>query len=165
MGRRAITQIEIDEALVWNTNLLGNGLEVINGVSIETDRDLLLQLRGVWVLSGVGEIVFFAHRAPLRIELGFPGRSFPRRDDSDNTTFVSVAVTNNQEPQRRTQTKQNQAFLIFGMVGVVNQLGTLIEECGLRFLEAHTVLLKIGRGLSFVPVKGQCAHAKSVVTM
>lgn len=97
MRRCAITQIEIDEALVWDTNLLGNRLEVIDGIPIKTDRYLLLQLRGVWVLSGVGEIVFFAHRTPLQIEFGFPGRSFPCGDDSDNTTFASVAVTNNQE--------------------------------------------------------------------
>ena len=98
MRRCAVTQIEIDETLVWNANLLGNGLEVINGVPIETDRDLLLQLRGIWVLSGAGEIVFFAHRTPLRIKLGFSGRSFPGGDDSDDATFVAVAVTNNQKP-------------------------------------------------------------------
>ena len=39
--RRAIPEIQVNETLVWNSDLLGYAFEIANGVFIQTDRDLL----------------------------------------------------------------------------------------------------------------------------
>lgn len=39
-----VTQIQVDEALIGNADLLGNVLEVADGVFIQSNRDLLLEL-------------------------------------------------------------------------------------------------------------------------
>src|SRR5262249_31911565 len=61
---RAVAQVEIDEALVGDAHLLGDAFEVRDSVLVQPNGDLLLQLRGVGVLSGLGEVVFLAHAAP-----------------------------------------------------------------------------------------------------
>jgi hypothetical protein len=49
VGRCTISQVKVDEALIRNAHILGNGLEVIDALLIQTDRDLLLELRSVGV--------------------------------------------------------------------------------------------------------------------
>jgi hypothetical protein len=61
----AVTQIEIDQALVGDAHLVRDRLEIVDGVTVQPDGDLLLELRSVGVLLGLGEIVFFAHVAPV----------------------------------------------------------------------------------------------------
>jgi len=51
IGRRTISQVKIDEALIRNADALRNRLEVIDALFVQTDRDLLLELRGVGVLG------------------------------------------------------------------------------------------------------------------
>ena len=63
-SRRAIPQVQVDQALVRNADLLRFCLEVVNGILVQPNRDLPRQLRRVGVLPGVGEIVFFSHGAP-----------------------------------------------------------------------------------------------------
>jgi hypothetical protein len=63
--RRAISQVKVDEALVWDANLLGNAFEVANRVFIQPNGDLLFQLGCVRVFARFGEIVFFSHCASL----------------------------------------------------------------------------------------------------
>lgn len=73
--RRTVPQVQVDEALVRDAHFLGDRLEIRDRLFVETDGDLLLQLRCVWVLPRSGEVVLFAHVVtPLRIGLGFLGR-------------------------------------------------------------------------------------------
>lgn len=65
MLSRTVTQIKIDQALVRDANILGDRLEVVDGVTVEPDGDLLLELRRAGVLLGPGEIVLLAHGAPV----------------------------------------------------------------------------------------------------
>jgi hypothetical protein len=58
----AIPQVEVDQALVWNSDLLGDRLEVVNRILIQANSDLLFELRSIGILLGFGKIVFFAHR-------------------------------------------------------------------------------------------------------
>ena len=51
IGRRTISQVKIDEALIRNADALRNRLEVIDALFVQTDRYLLLELRGVGVLG------------------------------------------------------------------------------------------------------------------
>lgn len=65
MPCNAVTKIKIDQALVRDTNVLGDRLEVVDGVTVEPNGDLPLGLRRVGVLLGFGEIVLLAHGAPV----------------------------------------------------------------------------------------------------
>src|SRR5690606_39137243 len=58
---RAITQVQIDEALVRNADRFGKRFEVVDRFFVQTDRDLLLLPGSVGVLAGGGEIVFLTH--------------------------------------------------------------------------------------------------------
>ena len=44
IGRCAISQVKIDEALIRNAHTLRNRLEVIDALFVQTDRDLFLEL-------------------------------------------------------------------------------------------------------------------------
>lgn len=89
----AVSQVEVDEALVWNAYVFRNCLEVRDGLFVEPNGDLLLELCCVWVLPRSGEVVFFSHVAPLWIRLGFLGRRFARGDDANDLAFAPIAVT------------------------------------------------------------------------
>ena len=65
MFRRAVTQIEINQALIRNANFVRDRFEVVDGVTVQSDGDLLLELRSVGVLPSVGEVIFFSHVAPV----------------------------------------------------------------------------------------------------
>ena len=65
---KAISQIEVDEALVWHAGFDGHALEILDHVLGEPYCDGLLQLRRIRVLAGLelGEIVFrFTSLFPL----------------------------------------------------------------------------------------------------
>jgi hypothetical protein len=74
-------------------------------------------------------------------------------------------VANKKQPQCAAQAKKHKAFFIFRVIGIVDQLGALIDEDGLGFVEAHAVLLGVRSGFAFVPLKAKCAHAGSVTTL
>jgi len=74
-------------------------------------------------------------------------------------------VTDKQQPQRAAQAKKHKAFFIFRVIGIVDQLGALIDEDRLGFFEAHAVLLGVRCGFAFIPLKAKCAHVESVTTL
>lgn len=94
--RRTVAQVQVDEALVRNTNLLGERLEVVDRFLIQADGDLLLQLGSIGILPGGGEVIFLAHETPSRVSLPFPGGRLAGRDDSDRSIVTPVAMANNQ---------------------------------------------------------------------
>lgn len=65
----------------------------------------------------------------------------------------------------KTQTEQNETFLVFGMIRIVDEFGVFIVKNGLRFFEAHAMLFKIQHRLAPIPLESQFAHGVNVVTM
>jgi len=84
---RTVPQVQIDETLIRNANVFRNGLEVRDGLFIEPNGDLLLELRCIGILSCSGEVVLFAHVAPLRIEPGFLGCCLASRDEANDVAY------------------------------------------------------------------------------
>ena len=67
---RAIPQIQIDQALVSDAYFFRDRLEVSDGVLVQANGDLLLQLRSVGILAGLGEvIVLCGWGSPSRVGL------------------------------------------------------------------------------------------------
>ena len=60
MFSRTVAQIKVDQALVGDANILRDRLEVVDGIAIEPDSDLLLELRSVGILLCLGEIILLA---------------------------------------------------------------------------------------------------------
>lgn len=63
---RAVSEVQVDKALVRNARFLGHPFEVGDRTLVEADRHRLLELRGIGVLPGVAEIVVFAHAVTYR---------------------------------------------------------------------------------------------------
>jgi hypothetical protein len=55
----AVSQEQVDQVLIWHSQLGRHVLEVIYRRGIETDGDLTLELFGVGVLSGFGKSYSF----------------------------------------------------------------------------------------------------------
>ena len=96
----AVPQIQIDEALVRNADLLRDCLEVRDGLFVEPNGDLFLELCCVWVFPRSGEVVFFSHVAPLWIRFGFLGSRLARGNDANDVAFAPIAVTDKQQAKR-----------------------------------------------------------------
>jgi hypothetical protein len=45
------------------------------------------------------------------------------------------------------------------MIWVIEQTGAIVEKYSLRFLEGHTMFLKVGLGLTPIPGKFDIAHS------
>jgi hypothetical protein len=54
---------------------------------------------------------------------------------------------------------------VIGVIWIVNELGALVDEDGLGFLEAHAMFLEICGRLANVPLEAKCAHAHSITTL
>ena len=93
----AVPQVQIDQALIRNADLLRDCLEVRDGLFVEPNGDLLLELCCVWILPRSGEVVLFSHVVPLQIKLGFLGRRLASGDDANDVTFAPIAVTDKQQ--------------------------------------------------------------------
>jgi hypothetical protein len=100
MRRCAVSQVQIDEALVRNAYVFRDCLEVRDGLFVEPNGDLLLELRCVWVLPRSGKVVFFSHVVPLWIRFGFLGSRLARGNDANDVTFTPIAVTDKQQAKR-----------------------------------------------------------------
>lgn len=72
MRGSTVSQIQIDEALIGDADLFRERFEVVDGFLVQADRDLLLQLGSVRVLSGGGEVIFFAHDGTFTSRTWFP---------------------------------------------------------------------------------------------
>ena len=92
-----VTQIQIDKALVGNARILGDSLEVCDGLFIEPDGNLLFKPGCVGVFPRGGEVVFFAHVTPLWVRFGFCGNCLARGGDANDIAFAPVAVTDKQQ--------------------------------------------------------------------
>lgn len=57
-GRGAVRKIKVDERLVRDAGDIRLPFEILDGIGVKVDRDLLLQLLCVRILAGVGKIVF-----------------------------------------------------------------------------------------------------------
>ena len=57
----AVAQIQVDEGLLGDAYLLRLCFEIIDGVAVEVDGDLLFQNFGVGVFLSFGKIVFCTH--------------------------------------------------------------------------------------------------------
>ncbi len=102
---------------------------------------------------------------PLEIGLDLFGNCLASRDDANDPAITPIAVTNEQQSKGAAQTKKNKAIFVVRMIGVVDQLGALINEDGLGLLEAHLVLPQIRGGFSIIPFESKSAHSRSVTTM
>src|ERR1035441_5165011 len=59
----AVSQEQIDQVLIGHSQLCRHSLEVVHRRNIKADGDLALELTGVWILAGLGKIVFTSHRS------------------------------------------------------------------------------------------------------
>ena len=100
MRSSAVPQVQVNEALVRNAYVLRDCLEVRDGLFVEPNGNLLLELCCVWVLPRSGEVVFFSHVAPLWIRFGFRGSRLARGNDTNDVTFTPIAVTDKQQTKR-----------------------------------------------------------------
>ena len=109
----AVSQVQVDEALIRNAYVFRDRLEVRDGLFVESNGDLLLELRCVWILPRSGEVVFFSHVAPLWIGFGFLGSRLARGNDANDVTFGPIAVTDGQQAKGAAQAKKNKAVFVF----------------------------------------------------
>lgn len=89
---RAVSKVQIDEALIRNANVFRNGLEIRDGRFIKPNGDLLLELGHIGILSCNGEVVLSAHGAPLRIKPRFLGRCLASRSEANDVASISVSI-------------------------------------------------------------------------
>ena len=67
-------------------------------------------------------------------------------------------MTNNQQSQRTTQAQKNKTVLIVGVIRVIDQLGSLIDENRFGLFKTDPVLLDVCRSFALIPLKAQIAH-------
>jgi hypothetical protein len=67
-------------------------------------------------------------------------------------------MANDECAERAAQSQQNEPVLVLGMIGIVDQYGTLIEENRMRFIERHAVLPAVRRVLPVVPFEPEVSH-------
>jgi hypothetical protein len=48
---------------------------------------------------------------------------------------LAIAVANDERSQARAEAKQHESVLVIGVVGVVDEQRSVVQENGLRFLE------------------------------
>ena len=65
MRGRAVSQIQVDKALIRDARILRYRLEIADRFFVKADRDLLFELGRVRILFRSSEIVFFAHVTPF----------------------------------------------------------------------------------------------------
>ena len=165
MRSRAVSQVEIYEALVRNANVFRNCLEIRDGFFVKANGDLFLELCCVWVLPRSGEVVIFAHVAPLWVRLGFLGVRLAGGDDANDVAFGPIAVTDKQQSERAAQAEKNKSVLFFGMIWIINELGTFIDEDGSGFIKTHSMLSQVRGSFPTVLLEAKCAHVRSVTTL
>jgi len=59
--RRAVSKVQVDQALIGNTLLFRHFLEIIYRIFVKPDRYLLLEFRGIRIGLGVGKVVVITH--------------------------------------------------------------------------------------------------------
>ncbi len=89
MGSRTIPQIQVDEALVRNVGVLGYRFEVVDGLFIKPNGDLLFEQGSVWIFLRSGEVIFIAHGTLFTDKTGMSRETI---DDPDTTWRVEVAA-------------------------------------------------------------------------
>lgn len=58
----ALRQVQIDEILVWNPRFVSQVLEIGDGICIDAQAHLFLEVLGVGIPDRIGEVIFFFHR-------------------------------------------------------------------------------------------------------
>jgi hypothetical protein len=82
----------------------------------------------------------------------------PRRDDPNHLVVLPVAMGYDQHPKSKTESQQQEAVFLVGMIGIEIEFGVIVEENGLRLLERYAVLAPILSPLLLVPNKTNCLH-------
>src|SRR5689334_5431035 len=57
----AITQVQIDQSLIWHARVRSEAFEVFDHVRVETNGHSLLQLLGKRVFRGLGKVIVLSH--------------------------------------------------------------------------------------------------------
>src|SRR5260370_36633293 len=83
----------------------------------------------------------------------------PGGDQSDDRFSVPVAMADNETSRLKTITHQQETFFFPGVIRVVDQTGTLVEEHRLSFLEGDAMLSQIGSGLVWIPAKSDIVNS------
>ena len=55
-----------------------------------------------------------------------------------------MAVTDDEQPEAATQSEQNEAVFVLGVVGIVDQLCALVNKHGFGLFEANAMLYDVG---------------------
>lgn len=59
--RCTVTQVEINQALIWDPTFFSQGAKILNRILVKSDGELLLRLLEVRVLNGFRKVVAFLH--------------------------------------------------------------------------------------------------------
>ena len=95
-----VSQIEVDQGLIGDAFCVGQRLEVVDGVAVDVDGDLLFQPVRVGVFSWIqlADVIFISHTITSNsIEINtLPGFGcLPCRDNTDAVFVVAVAMAHN----------------------------------------------------------------------
>ena len=92
-----------------------------------------------------------------------PGR-LPSGDDSNHFVALAIAVAHDKSAERRAQAEKDEAILVFGMAGIIEEQRVLVDKDGFRFTERNTVLATIRLALALIPLKSQPSHTDTIPT-
>jgi hypothetical protein len=87
-----------------------------------------------------------------------------RRNDAYNVIGLTIAVTHDQDAQRDTQAEKHEAFFGFGVLGIGNYSGVLVQKRCSRLVEGHPVLRPVSSALTRGPLEANIGHADIVTT-
>lgn len=55
-----VSQIEVDQSLIWDAFCVGQRLEVVDGAAVDVDGDLLFQPVRVWIFLGFSSLMLYS---------------------------------------------------------------------------------------------------------
>jgi hypothetical protein len=79
----------------------------------------------------------------------------PGRDDPNEAAICLIAMTNEQQAQSRTQSKQNETIFLVRMVGIANEEAVLVQEGRSCFVEGNLMPLDIGGVFVWIPLESK----------
>ena len=136
----AVSQVKIDQGLIWDALGLSKGLEVVDSVAIDVDGDLLLQPDRIRVFSRIqfADVVFISHNITsnsIKINTLFGFGCMPCRDNTDAVFLVTIAMAHNANFFRFDRSDDQEAFFLDGVIRIVKQDSELVVKDLLCCLE------------------------------
>jgi hypothetical protein len=97
--------------------------------------------------------------------LSFRSPGLSGGDDPDHLVLLSVAVADDEHAEEGAETKEDESFLVVGVVRIGEQETMFIGKGRGGLLEIDPVLALVRRILSVVPLEAQPGHSTTLTTM